>query len=313
MTAGSRDKKYALCQLLEGTDDGLKRLASFDEHLGCTCVPSRNTTTPSPRRRRRLPPRRASDHDADPPRPVFARPCGAFEASELRHGPWVLDPSGTALVAASSTFTNADATCARQNVTSPTPGAVRFETGGAATAPLWDKALYTCGGASAGNGDDDDYCSAPPTASMTAAPSVDKPTTTPTALFSAVVLYEGVACSSQLCVAAPPPPKISAAPHRPTLGPTNGTTHPPLPRTLDPARHHHCRYLRASIFMRPPSLNLGQFETAEACARNVSRDADCGATFMWSSVLAWGCRCCDAAAGGSANANWDVYILAEVQ
>ena len=79
-------------QLIADQTSGITRTSAFNEHIGCT-------------------------------------PCDAFDQSEVRGGPWVLDPPGTKLVGATSsyTLTREDGfTCHRHAVTSDGSGVVTF-------------------------------------------------------------------------------------------------------------------------------------------------------------------------------------------
>ena len=104
-------------QLLAEQFGGIVKTSAFNEHIGCT-------------------------------------PCDAFDESEVRGGPWVLEPPGTTLVGAtsSSPFTREDGfTCHRHTITSDGFGVVTFASGpSSAEQPgsgAWDKTLYSCDGA----------------------------------------------------------------------------------------------------------------------------------------------------------------------
>ena len=118
-------------QLLAEQTGGIVRTSAFNEHIGCT-------------------------------------PCDAFDQSEVRGGPWVLEPPGTKLVGATSRYTNTREdgfTCHRHAVTSDGFGVVTFASGpSSAEQPgsgAWDKTLYSCDGAGG--------CATPP--SMTSSSS----------------------------------------------------------------------------------------------------------------------------------------------
>ena len=111
-------------QLLAEQFGGIVGTSAFNEHIGCT-------------------------------------PCDAFDQSEVRGGPWVLEPPGTTLVGATSryTLTREDGfTCHRHAVTSDGSGVVTFASGpSSAEQPgsgAWDKTLYSCDG--------DGGCATPP-------------------------------------------------------------------------------------------------------------------------------------------------------
>ena len=104
-------------QLIADQTSGITRTSAFNEHIGCT-------------------------------------PCDAFDESEVRRGPWVLEPPGTKLVGATSKYSNtreAGFTCHRHAVTSDAFGEVTFASGpSSAEQPgsgAWDKTLYNCDGA----------------------------------------------------------------------------------------------------------------------------------------------------------------------
>ena len=94
-----------------GAGGGLESVSSFDEHIGCV-------------------------------------PCGAFDVAETRAGPWVREPAGTALVAVSSTYSGAGATCRDHSVDAAegtSEPAWRFASGPAVDDhPDWDKVLFVC-------------------------------------------------------------------------------------------------------------------------------------------------------------------------
>eukprot|EP00239_Pterosperma_sp_CCMP1384_P002208 CAMPEP_0197843374 /NCGR_PEP_ID=MMETSP1438-20131217/233_1 /TAXON_ID=1461541 /ORGANISM="Pterosperma sp., Strain CCMP1384" /LENGTH=692 /DNA_ID=CAMNT_0043453475 /DNA_START=282 /DNA_END=2360 /DNA_ORIENTATION=+ len=125
-------------QLLEKVDSGLIKLSAFHEHLGCTS-------------------------------------CGSFEVAARREGPWVIDPPGTTLVGATAKFDvpkeeimeEGETACLRQDVVKAGQYGVRFETGGAETAPHWSKTLWAD---SAGSPKPAPWY-VPPTAAPTAAPT----------------------------------------------------------------------------------------------------------------------------------------------
>jgi len=101
-------------QLLAGvTNRGLRAVTTFNEHIGCT-------------------------------------PCGAFDESVTVHGPWVLSPSGTRLMEATSTYSRDPTTytCHLHNVTAgSSPGALIMNAGPAtplSNPPTWSKSLYHC-------------------------------------------------------------------------------------------------------------------------------------------------------------------------
>ena len=104
-------------QLLAEQTGGIIRTSAFNEHIGCT-------------------------------------PCDAFDQSEVRRGPWVLEPNGTTLVGATSRYTKTREdgfTCHRHAITSDAFGAVTFASGPSSDeqpgSGAWDKTLYSCDGA----------------------------------------------------------------------------------------------------------------------------------------------------------------------
>ena len=104
-------------QLLAEQFGGIVGTSAFNEHIGCT-------------------------------------PCDAFDQSEVRGGPWVLEPPGTKLVGATSRYTNTREngfTCHRHAVTSDGFGVVTFASGPSSPdqpgSGAWDKTLYSCDGA----------------------------------------------------------------------------------------------------------------------------------------------------------------------
>lgn len=103
---------------------GINRIATFNEHIGCTL-------------------------------------CDAFTQVVTRRGPWVLDPPNTRLVSVSSTY-NRDPdkyTCHMHSIEGTQPGEFKTVTGpgaGIANPKTWDKVLFTCSETTGG------HCDPPP-------------------------------------------------------------------------------------------------------------------------------------------------------